>query len=152
MLQVPSEAGIYGDRVASEEANAGSSADDRSDDGLLRALLVAMLPAVGLLAGCALGWYTCTWAVQTLRDAFAVPELSAVPVQDRAPGVPGPTVGYWLSWAFPLATVYGASAFLLWRWRRGRLFTGVVMVGLSAVVLWLVPVWVSIEVGGFAPN
>jgi len=98
------------------------------------------------------GWYTVTWAVQAFRDAFAIPELSAVPTRDRAPGEPGPTVGYWLSWAVPLVALYTASGLILWKWRCGRLLTGAAVAGFSVVVVLLVPVWVSIEVGGFAPS
>jgi len=138
--------------MVSGDRDAGSSAASRSGEGFLRGLLVSLLPAVGLLGGFVIGWYTLTWGVQTFRDVFEVPELSAVPVQDRAPGLPGPTVGYWLSWAVPVVAVYVASALLLWRRRRGRLLTGSVMVGFSVVVLLIVPAWVSIEVGGFAPS
>lgn len=146
------KAGNYGDRMASGDADAGSAAAGRSGESVLRGLLVSLLPAVGLLVGLVVGWYTVTWAVQTFRGVFAVPELSAVPAQDRAPGVPGPTVGYWLSWAVPVVAVYAASGLLLWRWRRGRLLTGSAVAGFSVVVLLIVPVWVSIEVGGFAPS
>lgn len=138
--------------MASGDADAGSSATSRSDAGVLRGVLVSLLPVVGLLVGFVIGWYTVTWAVQTFRDVFEVSELSAVPAQDRAPGVPGPTVGYWFSWAVPLVAVYVASALALWRWRRGRLLTGAVIAGFSAVVVLIMPLWVSIEVGGFAPS
>ena len=123
-----------------------------SEDSFARALLVSVLPAVGVLVGCVIGWYTCTWGVQTFRDVFEVPELSPLPVRDRAPGVPGPTLGYWLSWAVPILTVYGVGSLLLWKWRRGRLVLGAALGGVSLVLLFLVPTWVSIEVGGFAPD
>lgn len=123
-----------------------------SEDSFARALLVSVLPVVGVLVGCAIGWYTCTWGVQTFRDVFEVPELSPLPVRDRAPGVPGPTLGYWLSWAVPILTVYGVGSLLLWKWRRGRLVLGAALGGFSLVLLFLVPTWVSIEVGGFAPD
>ncbi|MDX2358369.1 hypothetical protein [Dietzia sp. PP-33] len=132
--------------------DSGSSAASQSGEGILRAVLVALVPVVGVFAGIVIGWYTITWAVQTFRDVFEVPELSPVPVQDRAPGVPGPTVRYWLSWAVPLVVFCVASALLWWGWRRGRLLTGSVMAGFSAVVVLLAPLWVSIEVGGFAPS
>lgn len=123
-----------------------------SEDSFARALLVSVLPVVGVLVGCVIGWYTCTWGVQTFRDVFEVPELSPLPVRDRAPGVPGPTLGYWLSWAVPILTVYGVGSLLLWKWRRGRLVLGAALGGFSLVLLFLVPTWVSIEVGGFAPD
>ena len=123
-----------------------------SEDSFARALLVSVLPVVGVLVGCVIGWYTCTWGVQTFRDVFEVPELSPLPVRDRAPGVPGPTLGYWLSWAVPILTVYGVGSLLLWKWRRGRLVLGAALGGVSLVLLFLVPTWVSIEVGGFAPH
>lgn len=123
-----------------------------SEDSFARALLVSVLPVVGVLVGCVIGWYTCTWGVQTFRDVFEVPELSPLPVRDRAPGVPGPTLGYWLSWAAPILTVYGVGSLLLWKWRRGRLVLGAALGGFSLVLLFLVPTWVSIEVGGFAPD
>ncbi len=123
-----------------------------SEDSFARALLVSVLPVVGVLVGCVIGWYTCTWGVQTFRDVFEVPELSPLPVRDRAPGVPGPTLGYWLSWAVPILTVYGVGSLLLWKWRRGRLVLGAALGGVSLVLLFLVPTWVSIEVGGFAPD
>ena len=123
-----------------------------SEDSFARALLVSVLPVVGVLVGCVIGWYTCTWGVQTFRDVFEVPELSPLPVRDRAPGVPGPTLGYWLSWAVPILTVYGVGSLLLWIWRRGRLVLGAALGGFSLVLLFLVPTWVSIEVGGFAPD
>ena len=123
-----------------------------SEDSFARALLVSVLPVVGVLVGCVIGWYTCTWGVQTFRDVFEVPELSPLPVRDRAPGVPGPTLGYWLSWAVPILTVYGVGSLLLWKWRRGRLVLGAALGGVSLVLLFLVPTWVSIEVGGFAPE
>lgn len=134
------------------DADSGSSPASRADESVFRVVLTSLVPAVGLFAGIVLAWCTITWAVQTFRDVFEVPELSAVPVRDRAPGVPGPTAGYWLSWALPLAVFYVASALLWWRWRRGRLLTGSVMAGFSAVVVLVAPVWVSIEVGGFAPK
>lgn len=142
--------GTYGYRMVSGDS--GSSAAGRTSESVFRAVLVSLLPAVGVFAGIVIGWYTITWAVLTFRDVFEVPELSPVPVQDRAPGVPGPTVGYWLSWAVPLVVFYVAGALLWWRWRRGRLLIGSVMAGFSAVVVLLAPVWVSIEVGGFAPS
>ena len=123
-----------------------------SEDSFARALLVSVLPVVGVLVGCVIGWYTCTWGVQTFRDVFEVPELSPLPVRDRAPGVPGPSLGYWLSWAVPILTVYGVGSLLLWKWRRGRLVLGAALGGVSLVLLFLVPTWVSIEVGGFAPD
>lgn len=123
-----------------------------SEDSIARALLVSVLPVVGVLVGCVIGWYTCTWGVQTFRDVFEVPELSPLPVRDRAPGLPGPTLGYWLSWAVPILTVYGVGSLLLWKWRRGRLVLGAALGGFSLVLLFLVPTWVSIEVGGFAPD
>lgn len=123
-----------------------------SEDSFARALLVSVLPVVGVLVGCVIGWYTCTWGVQTFRDVFEVPELSPLPVRDRAPGVPGLTLGYWLSWAVPILTVYGVGSLLLWKWRRGRLVLGAALGGVSLVLLFLVPTWVSIEVGGFAPD
>lgn len=123
-----------------------------SEDSFARALLVSVLPVVGVLVGCVIGWYTCTWGVQTFRDVFEVPELSPLPVRDRAPGVPGPTLGYWFSWAVPILTVYGVGSLLLWKWRRGRLVLGAALGGVSLVLLFLVPTWVSIEVGGFAPD
>ena len=123
-----------------------------TEDSFARALLVSVLPVVGVLVGCVIGWYTCTWGVQTFRDVFEVPELSPLPVRDRAPGVPGPTLGYWLSWAVPILTVYGVGSLLLWIWRRGRLVLGAALGGFSLVLLFLVPTWVSIEVGGFAPD
>ena len=123
-----------------------------SEDSFARALLVSVLPVVGVLVGCVIGWYTCTWGVHTFRDVFGVPELSPLPVRDRAPGVPGPTLGYWLSWAVPILTVYGVGSLLLWKWRRGRLVLGAALGGVSLVLLFLVPTWVSIEVGGFAPD
>ena len=123
-----------------------------SEDSFARALLVSVLPVVGVLVGCVIGWYTCTWGVQTFRDVFEVPELSPLPVRGRAPGVPGPTLGYWLSWAVPILTVYGVGSLLLWKWRRGRLVLGAALGGFSLVLLFLVPTWVSIEVGGFAPD
>lgn len=123
-----------------------------SEDSFARALLVSVLPVVGVLVGCVIGWYTCTWGVQTFRDVFEVPELSPLPVRDRAPGVPGPTLGYWLSWAVPILTVYGVGSLLLLEWRRGRLVLGAALGGFSLVLLFLVPTWVSIEVGGFAPD
>ena len=123
-----------------------------SEDSFARALLVSVLPVVGVLVGCVIGWYTCTWGVQTFRDVFEVPELSPLPVRGRAPGVPGPTLGYWLSWAVPILTVYGVGSLLLWKWRRGRLVLGAALGGVSLVLLFLVPTWVSIEVGGFAPD
>ena len=123
-----------------------------SEDSFARALLVSVLPVVGVLVGCVIGWYTCTWGVQTFRDVFEVPELSPLPVRDRAPGVPGPTLGYGLSWAVPILTVYGVGSLLLWKWRRGRLVLGAALGGVSLVLLFLVPTWVSIEVGGFAPH
>ena len=123
-----------------------------SEDSFARGLLVSVLPVVGVLVGCVIGWYTCTWGVQTFRDVFEVPELSPLPVRDRAPGVPGPTLGYWLSWAVPILTVYGVGSLLLWKWRRGRLVLGAALGGVSLVLLFLVPTWVSIEVGGFAPD
>lgn len=123
-----------------------------SEDSFARALLVSVLPVVGVLVGCVIGWYTCTWGVQTFREVFEVPELSPLPVRDRAPGVPGPTLGYWLSWAVPILTVYGVGSLLLWKWRRGRLVLGAALGGFSLVLLFLVPTWVSIEVGGFAPD
>ena len=123
-----------------------------SEDSFARALLVSVLPVVGVLVGCVIGWYTCTWGVQTFRDVFEVPELSPLPMRDRAPGVPGPTLGYWLSWAVPILTVYGVGSLLLWKWRRGRLVLGAALGGVSLVLLFLVPTWVSIEVGGFAPD
>lgn len=138
--------------MVGEEAGASSSADEQSSNGLLRDVLMAFLPALGVLAGCVLGWYASTWAVQSIRDVLEVPELSPIPVQDRAPGVPGPTVGYWFSWALPFVTAYGVGALLLWRWRRGRLLTGAVLVGFSIATLFIVPTWISIEVGGFGPR
>ena len=123
-----------------------------SEDSFARALLVSVLPVVGVLVGCVIGWYACTWGVQTFRDVFEVPELSPLPVRDRAPGVPGPTLGYWLSWAVPILTVYGVGSLLLWKWRRGRLVLGAALGGFGLVLLFLVPTWVSIEVGGFAPD
>lgn len=138
--------------MVSEDADASSSADEPSENGFLRELIKSLLPVVGVFAGCAIGWYTATWAVQTFRDVLEVPELSPVPVQDRAPGVPGPTTGYWLSWAVPIGTVYGFGTLLLWRWRHGRVLTGAVLVGFSLILLLLVPTWMSIEVGGFAPT
>lgn len=138
--------------MVDEEADANSFAAEQPNNGLARELLTSLLPIVSVLAGCVIGWYTCTWAVQTFRDVFEVPELSPIPVQDRAPGVPGPTTSYWLSWAVPIATVYGVGALLLRRWRRGRVLTGALIVGFSVAILFLVPTWVSIEVGGFAPT
>ncbi|HJC60086.1 MAG TPA: hypothetical protein H9755_07125 [Candidatus Dietzia intestinigallinarum] len=128
------------------------TSNEPSGSGLVRGLLTSILPVLGALAGCVLGWYTSTWAVHGFRDVFGVAELSGVPVRHRAPGVPGPTAGYWLSWAVPIGAVYVVSALLLWRWRHGRLLTGAVIVGFSVVVLFLVPTWVSMEVGGFAPT
>lgn len=138
--------------MADGEADANIPAAEQSNSGLARELLISFLPIVSVLAGCVIGWYTCTWAVQTFRDVFEVPALSPIPVQDRASGVPGPTAGYWLSWAVPIGAVYGIGALLMWRWRRGRVLTGALMVGFSVALLFLVPTWVSIEVGGFAPT
>ena len=123
-----------------------------SRGGLARDLAAAFLPVIELVVGAAVGWVTITWGVATFRDALSVPDLSPVPVRDRAPGTPGPTPGYWMSWALPLLAVYGAGLLLLWRWRRGRMLVGGALVGLSAAVVLLVPVWMSIEVGGFAPE
>ena len=139
--------------MAEGDADAkSSSADEKSNIGLVRELLMSLLPIVSVLVGCVIGWYTCTRAVQTFRDVFEVPELSPLPVQDRAPGVPGPTASYCLSWAVPIGTVYGVGALLIWRWRRGRVHTGALIAGFSVAILFLVPTWVSIEVGGFAPT
>jgi len=138
--------------VVEEETVASSSASGQAGKSIWSEVLLAFVPVVGLFIGGVLAWYTSTWAAHAFRDAFDVAELSPVPVHDRAPGVPGPTLGYWLSWVFPLVTVYSVSALLLWRWRRGRLLTGTVIAGLSAVVLFFVPIAMSIEVGGFAPE
>lgn len=139
-------------RGVDDETDGSASTPRRPESSLLHDLLSVLLPMVGLLVGGAIGWLALTWAVQAFREALEVPELSPIPVRDRAPGVPGPTVGYWLSWTVPFLTVYGTGALLWWRWRRCRLLTGSVLVGFSAVLLLLVPLWISIEIGGFAPD
>lgn len=106
----------------------------------------------GFVAGVALGWYAITWGVDTLRDVMDVPELSPVPVADRAPGVPGPTAGYWVAWAIPPLLVYAIGVAVVWRSRAARWFTVSLLLGFTGLCLMLVPLWISMDVGGFSPS
>lgn len=135
-----------------ENSDARPASGALASSGIMRELLMSLLPVLSALVGCVVAWFTCTWAVQTFRDVFGVPGLSPVPVRDRAPGVPGPTAGYWLSWAVPLGMVYVVGALVLGMVRRGRFQVGAAIVGYSIVLIFLVPLWISIEVGGFAPT
>ncbi|AHK30999.1 hypothetical protein OPAG_04086 [Rhodococcus opacus PD630] len=87
-----------------------------------------------------------------LRDVMDVPELSPVPIAERAPGVPGPTVGYWVVWAIPPLTVYAIGAVVVWRSRAARWFTVSLLLGFTGLWLMFAPLWISIDVGGFSPS
>lgn len=121
--------------------------------GTLRDELVAtVLVVVGVLCGPVAAWYAIDWAVNGLRDLMNVPELSPVPIDDRKPGVPGPTFTYWLAWAIPPALVYGIGGLLFWRKKSTRWFIGGFMVGFLTLSGVLVPLFISMDVGGFAPD
>lgn len=115
-------------------------------------LLVCLSVVAGMVAGIVLGWYLASWAVPTLRDLMHVPELSPVPDYDRAPGVPGPSAGYWIAWLLPPLAVYVISALVVWRWRSARWFIGTLILSFTVLGLFFGPIWIAMEVGGFSPS
>jgi hypothetical protein len=120
---------------------------------LRQTVAVAVLSqAAGLLSGACVAWVAIVWSMNGLHDLLNVPALSAVPIRDRGPGVPGPSAAYWLAWATPLVAVYGVGGLLFWRWPSGRLCVGSFLVAHLAVSLVIIPFLISMDLGGFAPN
>ncbi|KAA0022071.1 hypothetical protein [Antrihabitans cavernicola] len=126
----------------------GMDDEERWYDGIGSLLWVI----AGLVAGAVLGGWVFVWGVAALHDLLHVPELSPVPIEDRAPGVAGPTFAYWLAWAIPPLVVYPIGAYLAWSWRPGRWPVIATLTGFTSAALMIVPIWISMEVGGFAPT
>ncbi|MFW0795089.1 hypothetical protein AAFP30_14855 [Gordonia sp. CPCC 205515] len=116
---------------------------------IVREALTVLIPAVAFIVGCVLAFYSAVWALVTVPD---LPGAYAVPSYERASTLPGPPIVYWLVWATPPVVVCGLGGLLLWRWQRGRWAVGALMVGFTLVFMMLALIWISMDVGGFAPD
>ncbi|MGW6378162.1 hypothetical protein ACWFRB_19090 [Rhodococcus sp. NPDC055112] len=122
------------------------------DEPWYEVALVCLSVVAGMVAGIVLGWYVASWAVPTLQDLMHVPELSPIPDYDRAPGVPGPTAGYWIAWVIPPLAVYATCALVVWGWRPARWFIGPMLSSFTVLALLFVPMFILLDVGGFSPS
>ena len=72
-------------------------------------------------------------------------------VNQRRPGMPGPTAMYWVAWLVPPLLVFACTVSLC-VWRLARPFAVALAVSFAGVGGILAMIWISIDVGGFAPT